>query len=72
MSGGLKLDIPVWQVCRQDPATAATIAADIKDGNNAWVGGTPTFFINDRRFVAKKQLAELGSVFIELELKKIH
>lgn len=66
----LKLDIPAWKTCRASPDAAAALAADMKDGDNAWIGGTPTFFVNGRRFVAKTQLAELGTLFIEQELKK--
>jgi protein-disulfide isomerase len=66
----LKLDMPAWEACRQDPAVAAVVAADAKDGENAWVGSTPTFFINGRRFVGGKQFAEIGSLFIDRELKK--
>jgi protein-disulfide isomerase len=66
----LKLDIPAWQACRQDPSTAAAYEADMKDGDNAWVGSTPTFFVNGRRFIGGKQLAELGTLFMDRELKK--
>lgn len=65
-----KLDLKSWQACRQDPSAAAAVAADQKDGENAWVGSTPTFFINGRRFVGAKQLAELGTLFMDRELKK--
>lgn len=66
----LKLDVPAWQACVQDPSTAAAYASDMKDGDNAWVGATPTFFINGRRFVGAKQLAELGTLYMDRELKK--
>ena len=66
----LKLDAAAWQLCRQDPATAAAVAADMKDGDDAWVASTPTFFINGRRFSGSKQLAEIGTIFIDRELKK--
>lgn len=66
----LKLDVPAWEACRVAPETAAAVAADMKDGDDAWVGGTPTFFIDGRRFVAQRQLAELGTLFIDRELKK--
>jgi protein-disulfide isomerase len=66
----LKLDVPAWQACRQDPTATASYEADMKDGDNAWVGATPTFFINGRRFVGAKQLAELGTLFMDRELKK--
>lgn len=64
------LDLPAWDACRQDPATMAAVTADAKDGDDAWVGSTPTFFVNGRRFVGGKQLAELGTLFIDRELKK--
>lgn len=66
----LKLDVPAWDACRQDPATPAAVAADQKDGENAWVGSTPTFFVNGKRFVGGKQMAELGTLQIDRELKK--
>ncbi len=66
----LGLDVPAWQACRQDPATAAAYETDVKDGDNAWVSATPTFFINGRRFVGGVQLAELGTLFMDRELKK--
>lgn len=66
----LKLDLAAWKACRQDPATAAAYEADMKDGDNAWVGSTPTFFINGRRFAGAKQLAELGTLYMDRELKK--
>ncbi len=65
----LKLDVPAWDACRTGPDAAAAIASDMEDGNNAWVASTPTFFINGRRFVGGKQLAELGTLFMDRELK---
>lgn len=65
-----KLDVAAYEACRQDPATMAAVSADMKDGDDAWVGSTPTFFVNGRRFVGGKQLAELGTLFIDRELKK--
>jgi protein-disulfide isomerase len=66
----LKLDVPAWQACRQDPSATAAYETDMKDGDNAWVSATPTFFINGRRFVGAKQLAELGTLYMDRELKK--
>jgi len=66
----LKLDMESFDACRKDPATKATIDADVKDAGNAWVGATPTFFINGRRFVGAREFAELGVPFIDKELKK--
>jgi len=69
-AAALKLDMDAWQACRKDPAAAQEIEADLQDGNNAWVGSTPTFFIDGKRFVGAKQLAERGTTFVEKELKK--
>ena len=66
----LKLDVPAWKACVHDPATTAAIASDVKDGADAWIGSTPTFFIDGRRFLGGKQLAEIGTIFIDRELKK--
>jgi protein-disulfide isomerase len=66
----LKLDVPSWQTCRQDPSVVASYQADMKDGDDAWVGSTPTFFINGRRFAGGKQLAELGTLYMDKVLKK--
>ena len=66
----LGLDVPAWQACTQGPATAAVYEKDMKDGDDAWVSATPTFFINGRRFVGAKQLAELGTIYMDRELKK--
>ena len=65
-----KLDEAAWQACRQDPAVDAAVSADVKDGENAWVGSTPTFFVNGKRFVGARQLAELGTAWVDKELKK--
>lgn len=65
-----KLDEAAWRACRQDPAVSAAVTADYDDGMNAWVGSTPTFFINGKRFVGARQLAERGTPWVEKELKK--
>lgn len=49
---------------------APRVAEDVATADTSGVSGTPTFFINGRRFVAKTQLAELGTLFIDRELKK--
>ncbi|MBI2385805.1 MAG: thioredoxin domain-containing protein [Elusimicrobia bacterium] len=65
-----KLDLAAWSACRRDPSVDAAVSADAKDGDNAWVGSTPTFFINGKRFVGARQLAEMGTPWVEKELKK--
>lgn len=66
----VKLDSAAWLACRQDPAVNDAVSADAKDGSNAWVGSTPTFFINGKRFVGALQLSERGTPWVEKELKK--
>lgn len=65
-----KLDAAAFAACRKDPKVDAAVSADQKDGNAAWVNGTPTFFINGKRFVGGKDLAERGVPHIDKELKK--
>lgn len=65
-----KLDSAAWNACRRDPAVDAAVNADAQDALNAWVGSTPTFFINGKRFVGAPQLSERGTPWIERELKK--
>jgi len=66
----IKLNEAEWQSCRLDPQVNAAIDADVRDGENAWVGSTPTFFINGKRFVGALQLSERGTPWVEKELKK--
>ena len=66
----VKLDSAAWLACRKDPAVSLAVTADFKDGMNAWVGSTPTFFINGKRFVGALQLSERGTPYVDKELKK--
>jgi len=66
----VKLDVNAWQACRQDPAVNEAVNSDVKDALNAWVGSTPTFFINGKRFAGALQLSERGTLWIDKELKK--
>ena len=42
----LELDMAKWNTCREDPAQAAEVQADMEAGAEAGVSGTPAFFIN--------------------------
>ena len=64
------LDSAAWNACRRDPTVNAAVNADAKDGMNAWVGSTPTFFINGKRFAGALQLSERGTPWVEKEMKK--
>lgn len=65
-----KLNVPAWKACLQDPAVNAVVSQDVQDGLDAWVGSTPTFFINGRRFAGGQQLGERGTPYIERELRR--
>ena len=64
----LKLDLPAWDSCRASDDARESVERDVQDGENAWVGGTPTFFINGKR-VMNRSLEGFKSV-IDEELKK--
>ena len=69
LAGGLGLDMPAFNACRKNPETDRGIDADIKEGNDQWVGSTPTFFINGKRFSGAGQLTKGGMRWIERQLK---
>lgn len=66
----VKLDEKAWGECRKDPSADAAVSKDQSDGLNGWVGSTPTFFINGKRYVGALQLSERGTMQIDKELKK--
>ena len=55
------LDSVSFARCMASDATRATVERDILDGWNYGVTGTPTFFINGRRFRGIRTLEELAS-----------
>ena len=65
----LKLDIPAWETCLQDPAQVAEIRADMADGEKVGVSGTPGFFINGI-FLSGALPYETFEAIIERELAK--
>lgn len=66
----LKLDEAAFAACMKDPATDASVAADLSEGDGVWVGSTPTFFINGRRFAGGRQLSMRGTPWLEKQLKR--
>lgn len=66
----LKLDETAFTACVADPATDALVSREAQEGEDRWVGSTPTFFINGKRFVGARQLAMLGPSWIDKLLKK--
>lgn len=66
----LKLEEKSFEACLADPAADAAVAADLAEGKDRLVSATPTFFVAGRRFVGSRQLATLGTMWIERKLKK--
>lgn len=54
----LGLDLAAWDAAYADPATAARVQADVKDGLAVGVTGTPRFFLNGR-MIRPQTVAEL-------------
>jgi protein-disulfide isomerase len=57
------------RACLKDPSAAAAVDADKKEGNDRWVGSTPTLFINQRRFVNGQTFANAGTIWIDKILR---
>jgi len=45
MAQQVRLDLPKWQACLADPATAQGILNDAKQGGEAGVMGTPSLYL---------------------------
>ncbi|WP_030455244.1 DsbA family protein [Herbidospora cretacea] len=43
------LDMAAWDKAYDDPATLARVKKDVADGEALGVGGTPTFFLNEKK-----------------------
>lgn len=59
------LDEKAFQSCLKDPSVEAAIDADKKEGDDRFVGSTPTFFINHKRFAGALQLSSGGTLWID-------
>ncbi|MFH2204321.1 MAG: thioredoxin domain-containing protein [Elusimicrobiota bacterium] len=65
----LKLDEAAFAACLDTPAVGEAVDAEFKEAKKRWVGSTPTFIINGRRFVGDLQLRTHGLNHIENILK---
>ena len=65
----LALDGPAFVRCLDGGASREAIAGDIEEGRRLGVTATPTFFINGRKLVGAKPLAEFRRL-IESELAR--
>lgn len=66
----LSLEKSAFSACNDDPGVLASVMADLTEGKSHWVGSTPTFFINGRRFVGSLQLRTRGLNHIERILEQ--
>ncbi len=59
-----------FDACLSGTEAADAVRADMQQAKNRWISGTPTFFINGRRFVGGNQFASLGIHWMDAILKK--
>lgn len=65
----LKLDQKKFAACMADPAQAAAVQADQKDGARAGVSGTPAFFINGIPLSGARPIEDFAAI-IDAELAR--
>lgn len=63
------LDLPAFEQCLESGAMAAAVEADVEQGNQLGLTGTPSFFINGRLFSGAQPLGNFVEV-IEQELAR--
>lgn len=56
LAHSIDLDMDAFAACMDDPAMAAEVEQDTRDGARALVNGTPTFYINGRILVGAQPL----------------
>ena len=66
----LGLDVGRWKSAMVNPATGQVVDADVKQGQGLGVSGTPSLFINGRKVVGARPLADLKTI-VDDELGKI-
>ena len=71
MARNVGLDMQRFEADLQSPETKRTVMRDMQDGDKAGVEGTPSVFINGRKYNGSLDLPEMKKV-IEDELKKAH
>jgi protein-disulfide isomerase len=58
----LKLDMTQFEPCLKNDQTRDRVQADMQEGKQANVRGTPTFFVNDRAVVGAVPLQDFRSI----------
>jgi protein-disulfide isomerase len=69
LAGGLKLDMMRFTRDMDNPDTRKAVERDESEGEQAGVGGTPTFFIDGQRYNGSLELDAIRPI-LEAELKK--
>ncbi len=69
LAGTVGLDMKRFQADLDSPDTKKTVARDMEDGDRAGVEGTPTVFINGRKYNGPLDLPEMRKI-IDEQLKK--
>jgi protein-disulfide isomerase len=69
LARGAGLDMKRFEADLDSAETKKTIARDVEDGDRAGVEGTPSVFINGRKYNGSLELAPMRTA-IEGELKK--
>ncbi|HWB40501.1 MAG TPA: Na+/H+ antiporter NhaA [Gemmatimonadales bacterium] len=64
-AGELGLDVDAFEAALTDARFAERVAADVEGAESAGVAGTPTFFINDRRYVGAYDAASMESALLD-------
>ena len=59
---GLELDMKAWDACMADPKTEAFVKADMAQGTDAGVSGTPSFYVNGTPHQGPPQVAEIKAL----------
>jgi protein-disulfide isomerase len=61
----LELDVDAFEAALTDARFADRVAADVEGAESAGVAGTPTFFINDRRYVGAYDAASMEGALLD-------
>ncbi|MEY4065762.1 MAG: hypothetical protein RIR26_1970 [Pseudomonadota bacterium] len=72
MGKSLGLPLPSFQACRNSPETQKLIEADVKEGERLGVSGTPSIFVNGRKFEGDVHSFEAWETLISSLVKESH
>lgn len=70
LADSLRLDTPVFQKCLESRAEQSLVEQSKHEGDSLMISGTPTFFINGKRYVGMMPLDQLTEIIAENAKKK--